>query len=190
MSANRHIDVTVITPKDSNVVVQTPIGNPYNSTFKLEVVGTGTMDETDVDLDILLVPGGAAARDPDTLYIDEYLKTVVPQVDYFLTVCTGAIFAARAGLFDNRRVTTNKRAWELVTQHGNNVTWVAPARYIIDGNIWSSSGVSAGIDMTFAFIKEFYGEELHDTISEITEVLPRAWDDDPFTDIIGVPHQG
>jgi len=39
-------------------------------------------------------------------------------------------------------------------------------------------------------VKNYYGEELHDRISILTEVVPRLEDDDPFTDIVGVPHQG
>lgn len=190
VAGNMNIHVTIVTPSDANVVVKPPMGNPHNSTYQLGVVGHATMDDTDLDFDVLLVPGGAVARDPNTAYIDEYLSLMAPKTDYLFTVCTGALFAARAGLFDNRRATTNKNAWELVTAHGDNTTWVAPARFVIDGNVWSSSGVSAGIDMTFAFVKEFYGEELHDRIMRFTEIIPRAHDDDPFTDIIGIPHQG
>lgn len=141
VAANRHLSVKIITPSDANIVVSPPMGNRYNSTYSPEVVGAATMDE-DLDLDILVVPGGAAARDPDLGYVDDYVAAKMPSLRYLHTICTGAIFAARAGVLDGRRATTNKNAWDLVTAHGNNVTWVAPARYVIDGNVWSSSGVS------------------------------------------------
>jgi transcriptional regulator GlxA family with amidase domain len=168
------------------------MGNRFNSTWEPHVVGQTTFAESlqQDDFDVLLVPGGAAARDPALTYVDDYLVEMFPKVKYFITVCTGALFAARAGLLDNRRATTNKGAWDLVTQHGENVTWVAPARFVIDGDVWSSSGVSAGIDLTFEFVKRFYGQELHDRITVFTEIVPRAHDDDPFTDIVGIPHQG
>jgi transcriptional regulator GlxA family with amidase domain len=75
-------------------------------------------------------------------YVDDYVIEKLPSVRYLLTICTGAIFAARGGVFNNRRATTTKNAWNLVTAHGENVTWVAPARFVIDDNLWSSSGVS------------------------------------------------
>lgn len=119
------------------------MGNRFNSTYQPEIVGSATFDDLDLDLDVLVVPGGAAARDPAMTYVDDYLVEMFPKVKYFITVCTGALFAARAGLLDGRRATTNKGAWGLVTAHGNNVTWVAPARFVIDGNVWTSSGVSS-----------------------------------------------
>ncbi|KAF5011992.1 hypothetical protein FDECE_1932 [Fusarium decemcellulare] len=189
VAGNRHLNVKIITPTEDSIIVTPPMKNPHNSTFSPEIVGRATFDD-ELDLDVLLVPGGAAARDPSLTYVDDYVKKMFPKVKYFLTVCTGAIFAARAGVLEGKRATTNKNAWDLVTAEGNNITWVAPARYVIDGNVWSSSGVSAGIDLTFAFVKEFYGEELHDRISILTEVIPRAHDDDPFTDMLGIPHQG
>ncbi|KAI9897506.1 hypothetical protein N3K66_007362 [Trichothecium roseum] len=189
VAANRHLSVKIITPSDANIVVSPPMGNRYNSTYSPEVVGAATMDE-DLDLDIFVVPGGAAARDPDLGYVDDYVAAKMPSLRYLHTICTGAIFAARAGVLDGRRATTNKNAWDLVTAHGNNVTWVAPARYVIDGNIWSSSGVTSGMDMTVEFVRQFYGEDIYNRILLGTEIVPRAHDDDPYTDIVGIPHQG
>jgi transcriptional regulator GlxA family with amidase domain len=140
VAANNYFNLTIITPNGENVVVKPPMGNPHNSTFSPEFVGSASFED-ELDLDVLLVPGGAAARDPALTYVDDYLVRMRPQVDYLITICTGAIFAARGGLFDGRRATTNKNAWNLVTAHGENVTWVAPARYVIDGDTWSSSGV-------------------------------------------------
>lgn len=189
VAGNVHINVKIITPTADSVPITPPMGNRFNSTFRPEIVGAATFDD-DLDLDVLMVPGGAAARDPSMTYVDTYLQKAAPKAKHFVTICTGALFAARAGLLDGKRATTNKGAWQLVTAQGDNVTWVAPARFVRDGNTWSSSGVSAGIDLTFAMIKEFYGQDLHDRITVFTEILPRAHDDDPFTDIVGIPHQG
>ncbi|PKS09699.1 hypothetical protein jhhlp_004320 [Lomentospora prolificans] len=73
----------------------------------------------------------------------DFIKTIYPNLQYLITVCTGASLAARAGVLDRRRATTNKRAWTFVTAFGPDVEWVSPARFVVDGNIWSSSGVSA-----------------------------------------------
>lgn len=46
------------------------------------------------------------------------------------------------------------------------------------------------MDMTVEFIRQFYGEDIYNRIILGTEIVPRAHDDDPYTDIIGIPHQG
>ena len=68
--------------------------------------------------------------------------------------------AARSGILDGRRATTNRAAWITATATGPNTTWVGDERWVVDGNVWTSSGVSAGIDAMVAFLACFYGEDL------------------------------
>jgi transcriptional regulator GlxA family with amidase domain len=190
VAANNYLNLTIITPTKENVVLTPPLGNKFNSTYGPVYVGSATMKDNLDDLEVLLIPGGAAARDQSLLYIDDWVAEMYPKVRYLVTICTGAIFAARAGVLDGRRATTNKRAWALVTAQGNNVTWVAPARFVVDGNIWSSSGVTAGLDLMLHWVKTWYGNDLYNLIADGSEIVPRAHDDDPFTDKFGIPHQG
>jgi len=95
------------------------------------------------------------------------------------TVCTGAALLARTGLLDNRPATSNKMAWDWVTQQGPGVPWVRQARWVDDEDIVSSSGVSAGIDMALALIAR-----LHDraTAENAARVMEYVWNDDPSND--------
>ncbi|KAH8160350.1 hypothetical protein CIB48_g7888 [Xylaria polymorpha] len=77
-----------------------------------------------------------------------------------LLVCTGSAIVAMSGILDGRRATSNKKSWEWATSQGPAVNWVRQARWVVDGNVWTSSGVSAGIDLIFAFIEDQYGEEV------------------------------
>ena len=61
-----------------------------------------------------------------------------------LTVCTGAGLAARAGLLDGKKATTNKAAWDWATSQGQATAWQKEARWVEDGNVWTSAGVTAG----------------------------------------------
>ena len=116
--------------------------NPYNSTFWPVFPVTDTFESADeLDLDVLIVPGGPGVRNPKLQAAEEFIKRTYPRVKLMLTVCTGAGLAARAGVLDGRLATTNKNAWETMTKFGTGVQWVSPARYVMDGNIWSSSGV-------------------------------------------------
>lgn len=188
VSTKNFVNVTVITPTADPVVITPPGNNTMGSLFKPTIVGGATMKDK-LDIDVLLIPGGAAARDPKMTFIDDWVKEMYPNVRYLVTICTGAIFPARAGLLDGRRVTTNKKAWDVVTKHGKDVKWVAPARYVVDGNIWSSSGVTSGMDLMLHWVAHWYGQDQADNISQLTEHEPLAPEDDIFTDLAGVKHQ-
>ncbi|KAF7676239.1 hypothetical protein GT037_005744 [Alternaria burnsii] len=103
------------------------------------------------DIDVLIVPGGGGTRRNMTEEID-FVKQTYPKLKYIVSVCTGATILSRAGILDGRRATTNKAAWEWAVKQGPNVTWVPTARWVEDGNIISTSGVSAGIDGMYAFL--------------------------------------
>ena len=132
--------------------------NPHNSDFGQSVVPTHTLAQPPVSLDVLIIPGGMGTRTTDVSELVTFVKRTYPQLQYLITVCTGAGIAARSGVLDGKRATTNKRMWKLTTEHGPKVNWIRHARWVQDGNIWTSAGVSAGIDVMFAFIKEVYGE--------------------------------
>ncbi len=98
-------------------------------------------------LDILFVPGGegnvALAQANDT-WIEDFIAARFGQLDYLLSVCTGAASLAKSGVLNGKKATTNKGAWSRVTSFGTNITWVPTARWTVDGNVWTSSGVAAG----------------------------------------------
>jgi hypothetical protein len=50
--------------------------------------------------------------------------------------------------------------------------------------------VTAGFDLTLEWVRQWYTKDLYDLISIGSEIVPRAHDDDPFTDLLGIPHQG
>lgn len=95
-------------------------------------------------LDVLVVPGGftgtgIALGNPAW---QNYIAKVYPTLQYLFTVCTGSGIAARAGVLSGRNATTNKSAFRWIETLGGNVTWIAVARWVVDGNIWTSSGKS------------------------------------------------
>ncbi|KAI1326538.1 class I glutamine amidotransferase-like protein [Xylariaceae sp. FL0255] len=134
------------------------------------------------EVDVLLVPGGFGTRvlaiaDP----VVDFVGKIFPHVRYLLTVCTGSALVARTGILDGRRATGNKRSWEWVIKQGPKVQWVSKARWVVDGNIWTSSGISAGIDMFYAFVADQYGEETAALIAHASEYVRNMdADDDPF----------
>ncbi|KAF3388999.1 Isonitrile hydratase [Penicillium rolfsii] len=140
-------------------------------------------------LDVLLVPGGRGSRGSSTPVTEAiaFIQTVYPSLKYLITVCTGSGLVARSGLLDGRRATTNKMAWREMSELRPEVEWVGKARWVVDGNIWTSSGVSAGIDVTLAWIGEVYGEEKAREIANWIEYSRHEDPEvDPFAELYGL----
>jgi transcriptional regulator GlxA family with amidase domain len=110
---------------------------------------------------ILLVPGGIGTRElvKDKVFINN-LDLLSKNAEYILTVCTGSILFSKTGLLNGKRATSNKRAFFWTKNESPDVIWIKKARWIKDGNIYSSSGVSAGIDMTLGFISDLLGYDI------------------------------
>lgn len=135
-------------------------------------------------LDMLLVPGGLGAfhllKDEPTL---QFLRERSAEGDLTMSVCNGASLLAAAGLLDGRSATTNKAYWKQSTAPGPNVKWVRQARWVDDGDIVTSSGVSAGIDMTLHVVERLYGAATADRLAdEIEYERHHDADWDPFAE--------
>ncbi len=130
--------------------------------------------------DILLVPGGfgtrAAVANPPFL---DQLAAASQRAATTATVCTGSALLARTGLLDNRPATSNKLAWDWVLQQGPQVQWVRQARWVDDGDIITSSGVSAGIDMALSLVARLHGREMALTSARNMEY---TWNEDATND--------
>ena len=138
-------------------------------------------DRSEEAIDVLIVPGGVGTRGDVAQEID-FVKRMYPTLKALLSICTGATILARAGILDGRRATTNKRAYKWATSTGPKVNWAAKARWVVDGNIVTSSGISAGIDASYAFVSLNYGEDIAESLAESAEYV--RWMDseyDPFS---------
>lgn len=90
-------------------------------------------------------------------------------------------------MLDGKRATSNKMVWREMSALRPEVEWVARARWVVDGNIWTSSGVSAGIDVTLAWIGEVFGKEKAKGIADWIEYSRHEDPDvDPFAELYGL----
>jgi transcriptional regulator GlxA family with amidase domain len=108
--------------------------------------------------DVLLIPGGIGTRREmnNPKFLAE-LKRLAGVSRIVATVCTGSFLLAKTGLLDGRKATSNKRVFQLVKSSAPKVDWVAQARWVEDGKYFTSSGVSAGMDMALAVIANLHG---------------------------------
>lgn len=110
------------------------------------------------NLEIFIVPGGLGTRkEVENKVLIDKIKEIATCSKFVLTVCTGSALLARTGLLDHKTATSNKRAFAWVVTNGSNVNWNTKARWTIDDKYYTSSGVSAGIDMVLGFISDRHG---------------------------------
>ncbi|KAK1225150.1 hypothetical protein PQX77_011932 [Marasmius sp. AFHP31] len=161
--------------------------NPFNSNFSLSINPTHNFTYLPTNIDVLLIPGGMGTRAPDLEPTISFIRDTYPRLQYLLSVCTGSWLAARAGVLDDRNATSNKRAWAGREGLGNSTNWITHARWVVDGNVWTSSGVTAGTDAALAWIAEIYGNETATEISNGVEHRRGLEStNDPFAEIYGL----
>ena len=133
------------------------------------------------DGSVLLIPGGFGTRTliGDSAFLG-LVRTLCDSAGYVLSVCTGSALLAAAGVLSGIRATSNKDAFEWVRSTGD-AEWIGRARWVHDGRFYTSSGVSAGIDMALGFVEEHYGTQAAELNARRAEyVWNRDADNDPF----------
>lgn len=124
-------------------------------------------------LDILIIPGGKGSQteinNKTTL---DWIKLNYPRVELLLTVCTGSAIVGKCGLLDGMTVTTHHAALDLLKEAAPNANVVSGKRYIDNGKIMTSGGISAGIDMSLHVVGKLLGEE---TVQKTIDVMEYGW---------------
>ena len=136
-------------------------------------------------IDILLVPGGngtlAQLRNPKIL---DFLKKRHAESVWTTSVCTGSALLAKAGILDGLRATSNKAFFSIAKNQSSKVDWAESARWVEDGKVFTSSGVSAGTDMSLALVGKIYGLERARTLAKQLEY---QWHEDKDRDPFAIP---
>lgn len=136
--------------------------------------------ENQTSCDILFIPGGwGVRREIDNVEFIDQIKRLAETSQYVLTVCTGSVLLTRTGLLDGKNATSNKRSFDWVKSNAEEVHWVRQARWVVDDKYYTSSGISAGIDMALGFISDLQGKE---KAEEIASRIEYNWQSDKQLD--------
>ena len=117
--------------------------------------------------DTLLVAGGSRGLPAVTARTDvrRWLQRVSPRAKRYGSVCTGAFVLAAAGLLDGRRVATHWASCARLARRYPALSVDADALYVVDGNVWTSAGVTTGIDMALALVEADLGAAIANLIA-------------------------
>ncbi len=128
---------------------------PVRSGGGVVVVPTATAGEYDGPIDTLIVVGGRgkieACRDE---VLVGWVREAAGRARRVASVCTGAFLLAEAGLLDGRRAVTHWMGCELLAELYPAVTVDPDPLFVRDGNVWTSAGVTAGMDLALALVEE------------------------------------
>lgn len=164
---------------DLQLVAET--SDPVISNQQVRANPDATIGSPD-QFDVLFVPGGMGTRrEINNPVLLDWIRTTSDSAEYVLSVCTGSLLLAGAGVLDARSATTNKAAFTKIADQYPQVQWVKQARWVEDGKIITSSGVSAGIDMALGAIALMHDLETAKKVATWSEYdwhMDKNWD--PF----------
>ncbi len=124
-------------------------------------------------LDLLIVPGGRGAREvKDDSETISFLRQQSSNAQ-IVSVCTGALILAEAGILAGHRATTHHSAIESLREYPN-IQVLPGVRYTREERVSTSAGISAGIDLALAIVRDFFGEKVRTQVMELMEYEPRS----------------
>jgi transcriptional regulator GlxA family with amidase domain len=165
--------------------VVTANGGPVLASCGLEFAST-PIGEIAGPVDTIMVAGGA---DMDAATADQellrHVRRLAADARRVTSVCSGAFVLAAAGLLDGRRATTHWAECDLLENRYADITVDADAIYVHDGNVWTSAGVTAGIDLALALVADDHGQAAAATVArQLVVYLQRSGGQAQFSAVL------
>jgi transcriptional regulator GlxA family with amidase domain len=142
-----------------DIVTVAPTAEPVPTALGFSILPACAMAALPLPIDTLLVSGGGGPETVTDAAIMTWIARTVPATRRFGSICTGAFVLADAGLIGNKRVATH---WAFATELGRrhpNAKVDVDSIFVRDGNLYSSAGISAGIDLALALLEEDHGRD-------------------------------
>jgi transcriptional regulator GlxA family with amidase domain len=150
---------TVVAPGNFNVFTIAEQSGPLRTRNGLSVNPHYRLEDAPPP-HLLLIPGGQGTRPLlNNAPLLEWIRTKSASAELTLSVCTGALLLAKAGLLDGLGTTTHAGAIDLLRQLAPKSTVYADRRYVDNGTIICSAGIAAGIDMSLHIIERLLGPD-------------------------------
>jgi transcriptional regulator GlxA family with amidase domain len=113
------------------------------------------------DLDILLVPGGQGTRrERHNAQLLDWITRQDQQIDLLTSVCTGSFLLAEAGKLNGLQATTHWASVDTMRENYPEIDMQADVRFVDQGRVITSAGISAGIDMSLHIVARLHGQEV------------------------------
>ncbi len=123
-------------------------------------------------LDVLIMPGGIHTTEMYNQNTLAWINKIAPNCQIIASVCTGAFILAAAGILENLEVTTHWEDQQALARLFPKLNVMADKRWIEQGNIWTSAGISAGIDMSLKLVERMTSAEIAGKTARQMEYQP------------------
>lgn len=117
--------------------------------------------------DLLLIPGGPGAYNQQHTALQTWLQHAAPRAGRFGSICTGAFILGNAGLLDGHRVTTHWHYTDRLIKRFPRAIVETEHIYLVDGQLITSGGVTAGIDLALAVVAEDHGKKVAQDVAKV-----------------------
>lgn len=131
---------------------------PVNATFGQRIVPNYTFADSP-PADILLIPGGGIQGAVDNPQLIKWVQANARSSTHVMSVCTGAFILAKAGLLDGLSATTVQGGLDRLERFAPKAKIVRDQRYVDNGKVITTAGLSAGIDGAFHLLEKISGKE-------------------------------
>ena len=111
-------------------------------------------------IDLLIVPGGVVTAELEKPVVVDWIAATAVQARITAAVCTGAFLLGQAGLLDGRRATTHREDIADLRRDFPQIDVVSDRRWVDEGSVVTSGGISAGIDMSLHLVERLAGRDL------------------------------
>ena len=170
MSVVRHAEAPLITdPCAVRILLVAETADPVTAMGGMKVIPDSDFASCP-PLGVLIVPGGPGERtEHDNPAVLDFIRARSQGTKITASVCTGAFFLGKAGLLDGRHATTHSLSIGRMREMFPKVQVVENARYVDEGDVITSAGISAGIDMTLHILKRLLGEDAARAAARVME---------------------
>lgn len=163
---------------DGEVFIISETAEPVRCAKGMRVVPDYTIDNAP-EFDVLLVPGGQGTRhEVGNERLIGWIRDRAENLTWVTSVCTGSYLLAEAGPAEGRKVTTHWGFIDGLREHGKVAEVLDDQRFVVDGNVVTAAGVSAGIDMALWLIGEIWDPDHARTTQRYMEYHPEP----PYAD--------
>lgn len=164
------------------VTLATPAGGEIQTNAGFSLAGTQALEQVAIPIDTLIMAGGDELALREAIIdqgVGNWVARVAPSTRRVASVCTGAFALAAAGLLDKREATTHWNACDTLKKLSPQTRVRNDRIYVRDGNVWTSAGVTTGIDLALALVEDDLGHSVAVTIARALALFMVRGDSDP-----------
>lgn len=125
---------------------------------------------------VIVIPAQSAQENPSKA-MQEWIRKSAKTADVTMSVCTGAFVLANTGLLSGKAATTHHSAYKQMAMNYPDIQLKRGARFVDNGNIATSGGLSSGIDLALHVVERYYGHEVAENTAYQMEYQGRGWTD-------------